>query len=66
MRYSFYLGEMVPDPNDKEKAVSQDSIPYIEEKDFEPVQIIDDEKYVATGAVRSSSVYGSPETRNKR
>ena len=61
IRYSFWLGEMVPDPSDKEKAVPRLET-FIEEKDFEPVQIIDDEKYVPTGAVRSSAVYGSSQS----
>ena len=58
MRFSFWLGDMVPDPEDKE-----DSIPrlmtYIEEKDFAPVEIIDDDKDVPTGAVLGSGMYGS-------
>lgn len=60
MRYSFWLGDMVPDPQDREKTVPR-IFTFLEEKDFEPVQIIDDEKYVPTGAVRSSSMYGNPE-----
>ena len=34
-------------------------ITYIEEKDFAPVEIIDDETYVPTGAVLGSGMYGS-------
>jgi len=58
MRYSFWLGDIVPDPNDREQKVPR-MMTFIEEKDFEPVQIIDDEKYVPTGAVRVSGMYGN-------
>ena len=58
MRFSFWLGDMVPDPSYKEKSMPR-LMTFIEEKDFEPVQIIDDEKYEPTGAVRDSSMYGS-------
>jgi hypothetical protein len=61
MRYSFWLGDMVPDPTKKEKSVPR-IMTFIEEKDFEPVQIIDDEKYVPSGAVKVSGLYGSAKT----
>ena len=32
---------------------------YVDEKDFAPANIIDDETYVPTGAVKQSSAYGS-------
>ena len=32
---------------------------FVEEKDFEPVQIIDDDKYEPSGAVRVSGIYGN-------
>lgn len=57
-RFAFWLGDMVPDPNDKEKTIPR-LYTFVEEKDFEPVQIIDDEKFVPTGAVRTASMYGS-------
>lgn len=60
MRYSFWLGDMVPDPQDREKTIPR-MLTFLEEKDFEPVQIIDDDKYVPTGAVRSSGMYGNPQ-----
>lgn len=60
MRYSSWLGEMVPDPQDKEKTIPR-LYTFVEEKDFEPVQIIDDDKYVPTGAVRVSGTYGNQE-----
>ena len=49
---------MVPDPNDKTKTIPR-LMTFVEEKDFEPVQIIDDEKYVPSGAVLNSGMYGS-------
>ena len=60
MRFSFWLGETVPDPNNKENAVPR-LYTFIEEKDFQPVEIIDDDKYVPTGAVRQASMYGNPQ-----
>jgi len=61
MRYSFWLGDIVPDSNDKEKTVPR-IMTYIEEKDFEPVQVIDDDKYVPSGAVKDAGMYGSATT----
>ena len=61
MRYSFWLGDIVPDPSDKKNTVPR-LVTFVEEKDFEPVQIIDDDKFVPTGAIRVSGMYGNPET----
>ncbi len=61
MRYSFWLGDMVPDPEDKEKSMPR-LYKFVEEKDFEPVQIIDDDKYEPTGAVRVSGMYGNQDS----
>lgn len=58
MRYSFWLGDIVLDPNNREQKVPR-IMTFVEEKDFEPVQIIDDEKYEPTGAVRGSGMYGN-------
>ena len=62
-RFAFWLGDMVPDPEKKEDAIPR-LYTYVEEKDFAPVEIIDDENYVPTGAVKSSGMYGNqgPET----
>ena len=49
---------MDPDPENKEESVPR-LMTYLEEKDFAPVEIIDDEKYVPTGAVLGASMYGS-------
>ena len=58
MRFSFWLGDMVPDPKNKEEGIPR-LLNYIEEKDFAPVEIIDEENYVPTGAVLGSGMYGS-------
>jgi hypothetical protein len=61
MRFAFWLGDMVPDPSKKENTVPR-IFTFVQEKDFQPVQIIDDEKYVPTGAVRNTALYGNPES----
>lgn len=58
MRYSFWLGDMVPDPKNKSDTVPRIMV-YVEEKDFAPVEIIDDEHYEPTGAVRITGTYGN-------
>ena len=58
MRFSFWLGDMVPDPSNKENSMPR-LMKFIEEKDFEPVQIIDDDKFEPTGAIISSGMYGN-------
>ncbi len=59
-RFAFWLGDIVPDPEDKVNKTVPRIYTFVEEKDFEPVQIIDDEKYVPSGAVRVTSMYGNP------
>ena len=60
MRFAFWLGDQVPDPQNNESSIPR-MFTFLEEKDFEPVQIIDEENYVPTGAVRSSAMYGNPQ-----
>jgi|TARA_B100000745_G_scaffold45740_1_gene27553 hypothetical protein len=60
-RFSFWLGDLVPDPKNKEETVPR-LMTFIEEKDFAPAQVIDDEKYEPSGAVLGSSLYGSANT----
>ena len=57
MRFAFWLGDTVPDPEDKEKTVPR-MMTFMTEQDFEPV-LIDDETYVPTGAVRNTGMYGN-------
>ena len=59
MRFAFWLGDTIPDPENKEKTIPR-VYTYVEEKDFEPVNIIDEEHYEPTGAVRTSGMYGNP------
>jgi hypothetical protein len=58
MRYSFWLGDMIPDPKDKSNTIPR-IMAYVEEKDFAPVEIIDEDHYEPTGAVRNTGLYGS-------
>jgi hypothetical protein len=60
-RFAFWLGDMVPDPENKEEAIPR-LYTYVEEKDFAPVEIIDEENYVPTGAVKTSGMYGNQVT----
>jgi len=53
-RFSFWLGDIVPDPNNKEETMPR-LMKYIEEKDFAPAQVIDDEKYEPSGALLRES-----------
>jgi len=53
MRFSFWLGDMVPDPTKQEESIPR-LYTYVEEKDYAPVEIIDDDNYVPTGAVLGS------------
>lgn len=58
-RFAFWLGDMVPDPENKEKSVPR-IMTFTTEQDFEPVRIIDDDTYQPSGAVLHSGMYGSP------
>ena len=57
MRFAFWLGDSVPDPQDNEKAIPR-MMTFMVEQDFEPV-LIDDDKYEPSGAVKSSASYGN-------
>ena len=43
----------------KRRKYSKTIYTYVEEKDYAPVEIIDDDNYVPTGAVLGSGMYGS-------
>ena len=60
-RFSFWLGDVVPDPNNKEETMPR-LMNYIEEKDFAPAQVIDDNKYEPSGAILKSGLYGNAST----
>jgi hypothetical protein len=55
------LKDIVPDPNNKEETMPR-LMNYIEEKDFAPAQVIDDEKYEPSGALFKTGLYGSANT----
>ena len=61
LRFAFWLGDMVPDPKNPRNQMPR-IVTFVEEKDFAPVAIVDDDKFVPTGAVRSSSLYGNVNT----
>ena len=59
-RFAFWLGDIIPDPKNPGQTMPR-LMSFIEEKDFAPVPIIDDETFVPTGAVKSagSGIYGN-------
>lgn len=58
MRFAFWLGDMVPDPKNPGQQIPR-SMTFIEEKNFAPVPIVDDDAFVPTGAVKTmSGLYG--------
>lgn len=57
-RFAFWLADMVPDPSGKGGSVPRIDT-FVDEKDFEPVPVIDDDTYTPSGAVLSS-MYGDP------
>jgi hypothetical protein len=58
LRFAFWLGDMVPDPKNPGQQTPRLMI-YVEEKDFAPVNVVDDDKFVPTGAVKTiSGLYG--------
>lgn len=58
MRFAFWLGDMVPDPKNPGQQMPR-LLAFVEEKDFAPVAIVDDDSFVPTGAVKTiSGLYG--------
>lgn len=60
-RFAFWLGDMVPDPKNPGQQIPR-IMNFVEEKDFAPTPLIDDDSFVPTGAVKSSSLYGGIST----
>ncbi|MDE1725633.1 MAG: zinc-ribbon domain-containing protein [Thaumarchaeota archaeon] len=60
MRFAFWLSDMIPDPKNPGQQMPR-IMAFVEEKDFAPVAVIDDDKFVPTGAVKTMSggLYGS-------
>ena len=57
-RFAFWLGDMVPDPEGREDSIPR-ILTFTTEQDFEPVRIVDDDKYEPSGAVLNSGMYGN-------
>ena len=57
-RVAFWLADMVPDPAGGGTVPRIDT--FVDEKDFEPVRVVDDDRYTPSGAVLASSMYGDP------
>ncbi len=57
MRFAFWLGDSVPDPENKSEGVPR-MMTFLSEQDFQPV-LIDDDKYEPSGAVKSSAFVGN-------
>ena len=61
-RFAFWLGDVIPDPKNLGQTMLR-IMSFVEEKDFAPVQIIDDETYVPSGAIKSGGgIYGNLKT----
>ena len=58
-RFAFWLADVVTDPTGGKDGVSR-LLTYMEEKDFAPVEIIDEDTYKPSGAVLGSGMYGDP------
>ena len=60
MRFAFWLGDMVPDTKNPGQQMPR-IMSFVEEKDFAPVEIVDDDKFVPTGAVKTigDGLYGN-------
>lgn len=56
-RFAFWLGDMVPDPKNPGQQIPR-IMNFVEEKDFAPTPLVDDDSFVPTGAMKSTSLYG--------
>ena len=63
-RFAFWLGDTVPDPDNKDKVVPR-VMTFMTEQDFTPV-VVDDDTYAPTGAVKNTTLYGNPATGGAR
>ncbi|MGB9124829.1 MAG: zinc ribbon domain-containing protein [Nitrosotalea sp.] len=62
-RFAFWLGDMVPDPKNPGQQMPR-IMNFVEEKDFAPTPLVDDDKFVPTGAMKSigGGLYGAVNT----
>ena len=60
MRFAFWLSDMIPDPKNPGQQMPR-IMAFVEEKDFAPVAIIDEDRFVPTGAIKTiaGGLYGS-------
>ncbi len=65
LRFAFWLGDMVPDPKNPGEQMPR-IMTFVEEKDFAPVPLVDDDKFTPTGAVKTigSGLYGGVKIEN--
>ncbi len=64
LRFAFWLGDMVPDPKNPGQQMPR-IMTFVEEKDFAPVPLVDDDKFVPTGAVKTiGGLYGGVKIEN--
>src|SRR5579885_39698 len=62
MRFAFWLCDMVPDLKNPGQQMPR-IMTFVEEKDFVPTPVVDDDKFVPTGAVKTiSGLYGNINT----
>jgi zinc-ribbon domain len=61
LRFAFWLGDMIPDPKNPGQQMPR-IMAFVEEKDFAPVPVIDDDTFVPSGAVKTTSLYGNVKT----
>ena len=59
-RFAFWLGDMVPDPKNPGQQIPR-IMNFVEERDFAPTPLVDDDTFVPTGAMKtiSSGLYGN-------
>ena len=57
IRFAFWLGDIIPDPDDKTKTMPR-MMAFMTEQEAAPV-LVDEDVYVPTGAVKSSGMYGN-------
>jgi hypothetical protein len=57
-RFAFWLGDMVPDPKNPGQQIPR-IMNFVEERDFAPTPLVDDDTFVPTGAMKTiGGLYG--------
>ncbi|MEO9308142.1 conserved hypothetical protein [Nitrosotalea sinensis] len=61
-RFAFWLGDMVPDPKNPGQQMPR-IMNFVEERDFAPTPLVDDDTFVPTGAMKTiGGLYGGIST----